>query len=521
MTTSLRGTGSVLVTVRTMAGPGHSGMYGGAAPDALAALIAVLATLRDDAGDTTVNGLDNTGTWGGAEYPADRFAADAQVLPGVELLGSGSVADTVWARPAATVLAIDAPSVAGVTAAIQHEARAVVNLRVPPGQDAAAAQRLLVAHLEAAAPWGAQVTVEPKTLGQPFAAGTQGRGYAALAAGMRAAYGRDLVDGRPGRGDPAVQRAPGRAPRRRDPADRRGGAGLPHPRRRRERGPRRAGAHRPWRRADAGRVGVVSRSVALALLGVLVLGGCASSGSESAAPSSPSSSPVKTLTMLPAPEKTLSGELTAELQQSSRDVALGRFQVWITNGLQEEIRPRRIVYRDALLTRPGRGRAPARHPVGVLPRLPAGADRAHVRRRGGGRDGDRLLRPMVESVEIPVDDETQVVGRWSKERCAERAIERVAALEWSPGMRIEGSGADAVALFRLTAHPTGRDGSFTIDTVDGHPAVHVGRRRLLDRRREGQRDGTATRRSSCRPSRPAATSTPSARRPAGRRSSST
>ena len=74
-----------------------------------------------------------------------------------------------------------------------------------------------------------------------------------------------------------------------------------------------------------------------------------------------------------------------------------------------------------------------------------------------------------DSVEIPVDDETQVVGRWSKERCAERAIERVAALEWSPGMRIEGSGADAVALFRLTAHPTGRDGSFTIDTVTGTP----------------------------------------------------
>ncbi len=45
VTTSLRGTGSVLVTVRTMAGPGHSGIYGGAAPDALAALIAVLASL--------------------------------------------------------------------------------------------------------------------------------------------------------------------------------------------------------------------------------------------------------------------------------------------------------------------------------------------------------------------------------------------------------------------------------------------------------------------------------------------
>ena len=107
----------------------------------------------------------------------------------------------------------------------------------------------------------------------------------------------------------------------------------------------------------------MSRSVAQAsagvlvgaLLGVLVLGGCGSSGSEGAAASAPSPSPVKTMTMLPAPEKTLSGELTAELQQSSRDVALGRFQVWITNGLQEEVRPRRIVYRDALLTRPVRG----------------------------------------------------------------------------------------------------------------------------------------------------------------------
>ena len=211
----------------------------------------------------------------------------------------------------------------------------------------------------------------------------------------------------------------------------------------------------------------MSRSVALALLGVLVLGGCASSGSESAAPSAPSSSPVKTLTMLPAPEKTLSGELTAELQQSSRDVALGRFQVWITNGLQQEIRPRRIVYRDALLSRPVEGER--------LRAIPSGSYRGYplelIEPTCGGDEAGATVTVFYggESVEIPVDDETRVVGRWSKERCAERAIERVAELEWSPGMRIEGSGADAVALFRLTAHPTGRDGSFTIDTVTGTP----------------------------------------------------
>ena len=36
----------------------HSGMFGGAAPDALAALVRMLATLRDEQGNTTITGLD-------------------------------------------------------------------------------------------------------------------------------------------------------------------------------------------------------------------------------------------------------------------------------------------------------------------------------------------------------------------------------------------------------------------------------------------------------------------------------
>ncbi|MEP6630193.1 MAG: dipeptidase [Lapillicoccus sp.] len=193
VTTSLRGTGSVLVTVRTLEGPVHSGAFGGAAPDALAALVHVLATLRDDAGETTVTGLAHDGRWGEAAYPVERFRSDAGVLDGVEVLGGGSVADAVWARPVATVLAIDAPAVASATAAVQAEARALVNLRVPAGTDAAAAQRLLCDHLVAAAPWGARVTVEPKTLGRPFAARTDGPAYAALGRAMEEAFGTPMV----------------------------------------------------------------------------------------------------------------------------------------------------------------------------------------------------------------------------------------------------------------------------------------------------------------------------------------
>ena len=113
VTTSLRGTGSVVVTVETLAGPVHSGMFGGAAPDALAALVSMLATLRDEDGETTIGGLDAGGTWTGADYPVERFRADAGVLDGVSVLGSGSVADALWARPAVNVLAIDAPRCPG------------------------------------------------------------------------------------------------------------------------------------------------------------------------------------------------------------------------------------------------------------------------------------------------------------------------------------------------------------------------------------------------------------------------
>jgi acetylornithine deacetylase/succinyl-diaminopimelate desuccinylase-like protein len=200
VTTTLRGTGSVTVTVRTLEGPVHSGMFGGAAPDALAALLHTLASLRDERGDTVIDGLTpdaaERATWSGNPYATADFRRDARVLDGVDVLtGSGGrVGDLLWARPSATVLAIDAPSVAAATAAVQPTARALVGLRVPHGTDAAAAQQALADHLRAHTPWGAHVEVTPVSLGQPFAARTDGPGYEALARSMRTAYGAEMVE---------------------------------------------------------------------------------------------------------------------------------------------------------------------------------------------------------------------------------------------------------------------------------------------------------------------------------------
>ena len=68
----------------------HSGMFGGPAPDALLALISMLATLRDARGNTTIQGLECDATWQGVDYPPEQFRADAHVLDGVDLLGDGT-----------------------------------------------------------------------------------------------------------------------------------------------------------------------------------------------------------------------------------------------------------------------------------------------------------------------------------------------------------------------------------------------------------------------------------------------
>lgn len=194
LTTTLRGGAGLVVEVQALRSSLHSGMFGGAAPDALAALIAMLATLRDEEGNTTIRGLaGDRGRWDGAQYPVERFRTDATMLPGTQVLGSGTVADMLWARPALTVIGIDCPSVEGASPTIQATARARLNLRVPPGMDAGVAQDALVAHLEAVAPWGVHVAVER---GEPFPAfrvPPAGPATAALEIALREAFDKDVV----------------------------------------------------------------------------------------------------------------------------------------------------------------------------------------------------------------------------------------------------------------------------------------------------------------------------------------
>ncbi|MFJ9576994.1 dipeptidase [Streptomyces sp. NPDC101191] len=188
VTATLRGMTMIRVTVDTLQGNLHSGQFGGAAPDALAALIRVLDSMRAEDGSTVIDGLPADAEWEGLQYPEADFRKDAKVLEGVDLPGNGTVADRIWARPAVTVIGIDCHPVAGATPSIPATARAQISLRVPPGQDAAKATELLFAHIEKHTPWNARVSLEQVGQGQAFQADTSSPAYVSMAEAMKVAY---------------------------------------------------------------------------------------------------------------------------------------------------------------------------------------------------------------------------------------------------------------------------------------------------------------------------------------------
>jgi cysteinylglycine-S-conjugate dipeptidase len=192
LTTSLRGMAALDVEVETLEGAVHSGMSGGPAPDALIALTRMIATLHDADGTVAVKGLDVI-EYDGAPYDEAAYRKDAGVLPGVDLIGAGSIADRLYGRPSINVIGIDAPLVDGAANALIPKARARVSVRLAPSQDPAEAQGVVAKHLEAAAPWHVKVKVTPRTVGEGFLAKTDGPAYAAATDAMAAAFQKDVV----------------------------------------------------------------------------------------------------------------------------------------------------------------------------------------------------------------------------------------------------------------------------------------------------------------------------------------
>ncbi|MBC7290867.1 MAG: dipeptidase [Actinotalea sp.] len=193
LTTSLRGLVDCEVEVAVLEHAVHSGMYGGPVLDAPTLLARLIATLHDDDGEVAVTGLHRAGE-PEVDLAEDAFRADASVLPGVRLAGTGTLTGRMWTKPALSVIGIDATPVAQASNTIAPRARAKLSLRIPPGQDPAAAAAALRAHLEGHAPFGARVTVVDGELGKAFQAPADSAAMRTARGAFADAWGTEPVD---------------------------------------------------------------------------------------------------------------------------------------------------------------------------------------------------------------------------------------------------------------------------------------------------------------------------------------
>jgi cysteinylglycine-S-conjugate dipeptidase len=194
LTTSLRGLVDCFVEVRTVKHGVHSGMWGGVVPDAVTTLVRLLATLHDDRGNVAVDGLQS-GPAADVDYPEDRLRAESGIADGVELIGTGSVVERLWTKPAIATIGFDATRTVDASNTLIPAAKAKISLRVAPGDDAIAAMDRLREHLEKHVAWGAQLTFTPGETGQPTKIDATGPAYDAARAAFRDAWdGVEPVD---------------------------------------------------------------------------------------------------------------------------------------------------------------------------------------------------------------------------------------------------------------------------------------------------------------------------------------
>lgn len=167
LTVSLRGNATIKVTVETLDHAVHSGMFGGAVPDAMIPLVRILSRLHNDDGSVAVPGLHSRQA-SVPDYSEETLRAESGLLDGVHPIGHGSFLDRIWNQPSITVIGLDAPSTAESSNTLLPSASAMVSLRVAPGQDAAQAGQAVMNFLTQNPPLGAKVSVELIGSGSAF-----------------------------------------------------------------------------------------------------------------------------------------------------------------------------------------------------------------------------------------------------------------------------------------------------------------------------------------------------------------
>ncbi|MFI8632247.1 dipeptidase [Microbacterium sp. NPDC077663] len=193
LTVSLRGNVRFTLDIETLDHASHSGMFGGAVPDAMLAAVTLLATLWDEDGAVAVDGLESRDA-ATPPYSEETLRSEAGLPEGVSPIGRDEILSRIWNKPSITITGIDAPSVRNASNTLSPKVSVVISTRVAPGQAAADAFAAIEAHLRSRAPFGARLTFRDVDFGNPFLVDTSGPAVEAARAALESGYGRSPID---------------------------------------------------------------------------------------------------------------------------------------------------------------------------------------------------------------------------------------------------------------------------------------------------------------------------------------
>jgi acetylornithine deacetylase/succinyl-diaminopimelate desuccinylase-like protein len=212
--TGLRGLCYAEIRVRTARADLHSGLYGGAAPNAHETLARILSALKGPDGRIRIPGLYEQverpskqvrDAWSKLPFNERRFTREEVGAKALTGLTKYSVFERLWALPTFEIHGIKGGFTgAGAKTVIPAEATAKVSLRLVPKQTEKKVQKLLAKAVKAASPAYADVTVTFVHGADPVVVDVESPPIELLSRAFKEVEGRGVVPVRSGGSIPIV-----------------------------------------------------------------------------------------------------------------------------------------------------------------------------------------------------------------------------------------------------------------------------------------------------------------------------
>ena len=210
----LRGLCYAEITVRTLKGDLHSGLYGGAAPNAHETLVHLLAKLKSPSGRINIPGLYDAvqrpakaerDAWAKLPFSERKFMREEVGAKELTGLTRYSVFERLWGLPTFEIHGIAGGfTAAGAKTVIPAVATAKVSIRMVPDQKLKTVERQLKKAVKDLAPTYADVTVTFIHGADPVLVDIEHPAFAVIDAAFREVEGRGIVFTRSGGSIPIV-----------------------------------------------------------------------------------------------------------------------------------------------------------------------------------------------------------------------------------------------------------------------------------------------------------------------------